>query len=115
MRRYTLSDLFSGKIAAILTREAYDGIIKKERIKGRDYYDLIWFLEKNIQPNWKYLTEITGYTKNDALKKLSDKIKNVNPSLLQADLAPLFQDNTFVRSFSQNIRTLYFTYLKTIT
>lgn len=114
IQRHALPDLLSGKIAAILTREVFEGTIKKERVKGRDYYDLIWFLEKNIKPNWKYLTEITGFTKNDALKKLSDKIENANSSLLQADLAPFFQDNTFVRSFSQNIKSLYATYLKTI-
>lgn len=114
IKRYSLADLFSGKIAAILIRETFEGTSKKERIKGRDYYDLIWFLEKNIKPNWQYLTEITGFTKKAALKKLSDKIGKANPSFLQTDLAPFFLDNTFVRLFSQNVKSLYLTYLKTI-
>jgi len=114
VKRYSLPDLFSGKIAAILTREAFEGTRKKERVKGRDYYDLIWFLEKGIKLNWKYLTQITGFTKNIALKKLRDKVEKANPSLLQADLTPFFQDNTFVRSFSRNVKNLYIAYLKTI-
>jgi predicted nucleotidyltransferase component of viral defense system len=114
IKRYSLPDLFSGKIAAIITREAFEGTIKKERIKGRDYYDLIWFLEKNIQPNWKYLSEITGFTKKEVLQRLGAKIEKAEPSLLQTDLMPFFQDNTFVRSFSQNIKSLYLTYVKTI-
>ena len=114
IQRYALPDLFSGKIAAILSREAFEGTIKKERVKGRDYYDLIWFLEKNTVPNWKYLTQITGFTKNTALKKLKDKVDRASPSVLHADLAPFFPDNTFVISFSQNIKSLYAPYSKSI-
>ena len=112
VKRYSLPDLFSGKIAAILAREAFTGIIKKERLKGRDFYDLIWFLEKNVRPNWQYLNEITGFTRKLILEKLKEKMTKIDPLVLEADLTPFFPDNTFVRSFSRNIQNLASIYLK---
>ena len=44
-----LSSLFSGKCHALLCRE-YD--------KGRDWFDLNWFVNNNIEPNYKYLNAI---------------------------------------------------------
>lgn len=38
VRVYTLPDLFAGKIHAILCRKW------KNRVKGRDWYDLVWFI-----------------------------------------------------------------------
>lgn len=110
IKRYSVSDLMSGKIAAILTREVWEGAVKQERIKGRDYYDLIWFLEKNVVPNWKYFTEITKLTRQEALSKLVTNFQKASPSLISQDLMPFFQDSTFVKSFSQNLKELYKNY-----
>lgn len=107
IKRYALPDLFAGKIAAILTRETIEGTVKTERTKGRDYYDLIWYLEKNILPNWEYLTQITGYRKEEILQKLNEKVEKVDTQIIYDDLSPLFQDNNFVKMFSQNIRSIY--------
>lgn len=87
-------------------RETIEGTIKKPRIKGRDYYDLIWYLEKKIQPNWAYLTELTGLTKPTVLAKLSSKFAHVDPTILRSDLTPLFPDPRFVDSFSHNLHSL---------
>ncbi len=38
VRTYTLPDLFAGKVHAILCRKW------KNRVKGRDWYDLVWYL-----------------------------------------------------------------------
>jgi len=47
---YILSDLFAGKLTAILYRAW------KNRIKGRDWYDLIWFVKNNIPVNLIHLS-----------------------------------------------------------
>ena len=44
------SDLFAGKMHAILYR-AWKG-----RVKGRDWFDLIWYIQKNIPLSLRYLT-----------------------------------------------------------
>ena len=107
IKRYSLRDLFSGKLAAILTRETLEGKVKKARFKGRDFFDLIWFLEKKIQPNWDYLAELTGLAKKEALKKLESKVKNVRPEFLKKDLLPFFQDSQFVTNFTKNFKSLF--------
>ncbi len=60
LKRYSLPDLMAVNIANILSRE-----------KDQDYFDLAWFLEKKVAPNWQYLYELTGLTK----KKVVDTIK----------------------------------------
>lgn len=43
---YNLPSLFAGKLHAVLLRQY---------TKGRDFYDLMWFLGKNIEPNYAQL------------------------------------------------------------
>lgn len=46
-----LPDLFAGKIHALLFRQW------KNRIKGRDFYDYVWYLKKGTPVRLKYLKE----------------------------------------------------------
>jgi len=110
IKRYSLPDLFAGKLAAILTREAMFGKTKRERFKGRDFFDLIWFLEKKIKPNWIYLKEIIGFDKKEMLKKLEHKISKVDSNLLTSDLTPFFEDKKFVDQFITNFKNLFQNY-----
>lgn len=43
------SSLFAGKIHAILCRNY------KNQVKGRDYYDFLYFISKHVKPNMGYL------------------------------------------------------------
>lgn len=111
LKRYSLPDLMVGKIAAILTRETIEGRVKQATVKGRDYFDLIWFLEKGVAPNWSYLTELTGLTKTKAINAIKAKILKVNERSLRTELAPYFPDPTFVRTFSRNLLNFFNQYL----
>jgi len=46
-----LQSLMAGKLHAILFRE------RKINVKGRDWYDLAWYLNKKISYNYKYLSK----------------------------------------------------------
>ena len=46
---YNLSSLFAGKLRAVLCRGW------KSRIKGRDFYDFVWYIGTNIRPNLAHL------------------------------------------------------------
>ena len=48
---FTLSYLFAGKMHALLFRKW------KERVKGRDWYDLDWYIKKGVHVNLEHLTE----------------------------------------------------------
>ena len=46
---YDLESLFAGKLHAVLCRGW------KSRIKGRDFYDFVWYVSRNIRPNLAHL------------------------------------------------------------
>ena len=49
MRVYVLSDLFAGKMHAVLYRRW------KSRVKGRDWYDLVWYAANHPELNLTHL------------------------------------------------------------
>ena len=62
VKLYDLPSIFAGKIHVLLFRKW------KNRVKGRDFYDYIWFLSQKIKPNLKHLTarmQQTGHWQED--------------------------------------------------
>lgn len=96
IRHYDLSTLMAGKMAACLERiweKGKTGI----KIKGRDYYDLIWYMQKGVMPNADRLRETRGqYTVGSAFDKLDEIVSKIKPGDLAADLNQLFEDGRFV-------------------
>lgn len=90
------SDLFAGKMLAILYR-AWKG-----RIKGRDWYDLIWYIRNKIPLSLKYLearmkqTENLGWKESlelsDILGMLTIKIQEINWEGAKADIRPFISN-----------------------
>lgn len=103
-RHYDLPTLMTGKINALLYRIWFKGKQQEVDIKGRDFYDLYWFLSGGIKPNWKALKAITGITSEASLKKeLQKRIKmSVTPAKLAYDLNNFLPDGHFVSDFSQH-------------
>ena len=105
-----MSALMASKIAAILLRGqrgGADGIIYEE--KGRDIYDLLWYMTKKVIPDLDYLI-----AKNINIKdlrilfdKLTLQMNKVNDTNLKQDLSPLFTDQTFIENWLKNWRTTY--------
>jgi hypothetical protein len=62
VRTYTLPDLFAGKMHAILCRRW------KKRVKGRDWYDLVWYAANHPQLHLAHLEQRmrqSGHWKNE--------------------------------------------------
>ncbi len=57
MQSYQPASLFAAKLHAVLFRK-YE--------KGRDYYDLLWFLTRDIPINYGLLTNAAAQTEQDA-------------------------------------------------
>ncbi|MFA7464819.1 MAG: nucleotidyl transferase AbiEii/AbiGii toxin family protein, partial [Syntrophales bacterium] len=51
VRSFVLPDLFAGKIHAVLCRQW------KSRVKGRDWYDLVWYIAHHPQLHLSHLQE----------------------------------------------------------
>lgn len=57
-RHYDLPDLMAGKLHAVLTRRYLRGKDDRHGIKGRDYFDLLWFVKKGVRPNLQRLSNM---------------------------------------------------------
>lgn len=90
------NDLFAGKMHAILFR-AWKG-----RVKGRDWYDLIWYVQNKIPLNLDYLTECmrqAGHLKSDEslnrkrlLEMLHVKIQEIDWESAKNDMRTFIPD-----------------------
>lgn len=109
---YDLPSLFAGKIAAILCRSY------KYRVKGRDLYDYIFYLQINAKVNLKHLkerlieasyidkdTNLTIEKVKDILKERFDKIDYKNA---KEDVIPFINNPNVLDIWSAN-------FFKTIT
>lgn len=113
VKNYTLSFLFTGKIVAFLRRVWFKGDANEVDIKGRDFYDLFWYLEKGVEPDWRNLQRIVKIGGWAELKKvLREKIDaRVTPRKLSYDLKNFFPDQSFIADFCQNYKKIIAKYL----
>lgn len=113
---HDLSTLMSGKIIACLERTYKKGKTKVH-VKGRDYYDLIWLMQKNIKPNLEKLKTDSKdkHTLSTALQALTDKINQISARDLSLDLMPLFSNKDFINEWLQIYPQLFSRYQKQYT
>ena len=92
---FDYSSLFAGKICALLNRSW------RERVKGRDYFDYMFYLSHDVSFNLKYLNnklkysfnnDTSSFTLDDIKKLLKEKFEVVDFNLVINDILP------FVRS-----------------
>lgn len=111
IRRYSLADLYTGKLTAILTRERMEGVKRVPRFKGRDYFDIWWLKEKGIQWNEEYLRSLVPVTsRKQLLSRLNAKIQEAaqRKKELKQDMLPFFENPSFVEDLVNNIGSLSF-------
>lgn len=99
LKTYPLSTLMASKIAALLSRVQYgvpvdSGESVLADYKGRDIYDLIWYLQRGTIPNLRYLEQKKHvYHDYPALfKKIKDRLSNLSDGgkALKEDLTHLY-------------------------
>lgn len=99
---FSLETMMAGKMLACLEREFRVGK-SATIIKGRDYYDLLWFMQKQVRPLEEKLARDgeKPYTIQTAMRALQEKIASIKPSDLARDLSPLFESATYVEAWIQ--------------
>jgi len=105
VKTFSQPDLFAGKMHAVLCRQW------KSRVKGRDFYDLVWFLGRKIPCRIGYLTEKmvqTGHWKRgDTLAKgillelLENRFKSVDLEQVKRDVRPFVKDEQELALWSE--------------
>ena len=109
-KNYTLEYLMTGKINAILNRVWFKGSSNEINVKGRDFYDLYWYLQNKISPNWAELEKTAGIkTQAEFVKVIKEKIeKNVSAKKLAYDLKNFFENQEFVNNFCENYKNIVY-------
>lgn len=96
VRCYALPDLFAGKMHALLFRKW------KNRVKGRDWYDFVWYAANHPQLHLAHLEERmrqtmhwSGDQKLTAVRfagLLSETIEQLDVDLARKDVSPFVKD-----------------------
>lgn len=96
VKLYDTSSLFAGKVHAVLCRDY------KHRVKGRDFYDYLWYLRKGYAVNLYHLQkrmEQSGkwdvnqtLTKDQLLYLLRERFASVDFDMARADVFPFLSD-----------------------
>ena len=97
VKLFSPEDLFAGKLHAVLCRKW------KNRTKGRDLYDFIWYISQNFSCNLLHLKERmvqTGhlkssekFDKNKIQKLLLNRMADINLEQAKDDVSPFIQDS----------------------
>ncbi|MBU0619598.1 nucleotidyl transferase AbiEii/AbiGii toxin family protein [Patescibacteria group bacterium] len=113
VKNYSLPFLMTGKLNAIFNREWFKGKQNEINIKGRDFYDLFWYLQKGVSPDWKNLKKVINISSENELKKELLKFidKNVTSQKLSYDLKNFFSDQNFISDFCKNYKKIMEKYL----
>ena len=113
VRTFDISTLMATKIGAILFRK-WEKTDKKGKIltkvKGRDYYDLMWYLAKDIEPNLKCIKGISD--KNKLREKLLEIVEKVSAKNIEFDLEALIEEKEMNKDLGKNIKKILINQLK---
>lgn len=106
VRSYVPEDLFAGKMHALLCR-AY-----KIRVKGRDWYDFIWYVSKGFRLHLAHLEmrmRQSGHyssdkplTKNTLLELLREKILGLNVDAAKEDIRRFIRSPREIEGWSKD-------------
>jgi predicted nucleotidyltransferase component of viral defense system len=95
-------------IDILLSQKIY-AILNRKRGKGRDYFDVIFLLQKT-KPNYKYLKEKKSINNGKELKRsLVSNLKNVNLNVLADDVKPFLfnpSDVKKIKLFGEYIKQI---------
>ncbi|MFH1797914.1 MAG: nucleotidyl transferase AbiEii/AbiGii toxin family protein [Candidatus Omnitrophota bacterium] len=113
---YNMSTLMASKVAAIFLRGTR-GVGKAfYEEKGRDIYDLLWYMNDKIVPDLEYLSAKNVKEAEDLrvlFDKLTVKMNHVSDVNLKQDLLPLFMNRSYIESWLKNWRESYLQLLET--
>ncbi|KPL75496.1 hypothetical protein ADN00_12660 [Ornatilinea apprima] len=109
---FSLETMMAGKMLACLERNFQKG--EGSAIKGRDFYDLLWFMQQKIMPLEEKLAKDgrQSYTIPSAMELLGEKVAEMKLSDLAEDLLPLFEQRSFIEAWLEGFKENFRAYVK---
>lgn len=113
VKNYDLETLFANKIGAIMGRK--DKIFQDRfDFRGRDFYDLIWFLKNGIKPNLQRVKQIIKAEQGKIVKNYDDvwkliqkRIENIDTKGIYADMKNLVESPEGIKQLADNYLDIY--------
>lgn len=107
IKTFDLPTLMATKIDAVLHRK-WERTSKNgktlAKVKGRDYFDLLWYLRKGIQPNIACIRGVSD--KKDMYEQLVNLVQRVDAQSIKYDLQGLIQDQAYIDTLIDNIKDI---------
>lgn len=106
---YNMAALMASKIAAISLRETRGVGKAVYQEKGRDIYDLLWYMNKKVVPDFDYLVAKGVDIKDPRalFDKLTLQMNKVSDENLKQDLLHLFTNRPYIENWLKNWRESY--------
>lgn len=101
-RCFTLSDLYAGKMHALVFRSW------KNRVKGRDWYDFEWYVRNGIQLDFIHLQErireFNGIEidKEGFIKLLKERLASTDIKMVKRDVEPFIKNTESLEIWSND-------------
>jgi len=107
IKTFDLPTLMATKIDAVLHRK-WERTSKNgktlAKVKGRDYFDLLWYLRKGIQPNIACIRGVTDT--HDMYEQLIKLVQKVDVHSIKYDLQGLIQDQAYIETLTDNLKEI---------
>lgn len=103
---FNYESLFAGKLNALITRNW------RERTKGRDYYDYMFYVSHNIKINLDYLKnklkyslnkDTSDYTIDDIKELLKEKFEQTDLNSLKSDIIPFINTDYNIDNINKEL------------
>lgn len=114
---YQKPDLFAGKLHAVIHRQW------KSRVKGRDYYDFVWYIARDVPVRLSHLEqrlrqsgEWTGgvLRQSDLMELLRKKFEVIDVEAARNEVLPFLRDPAAVKLWSRDFFESLLSRLKTV-
>ncbi len=106
VKLFSLPSLFAGKVHAVLCRSW------KNRVKGRDFYDYLWYLSNNVELDLDHLAnrmKQTGHlneseelSKSKLKRKLEDRFSTIDFQQARNDVLPFISNPRKLQLWSED-------------
>ena len=109
---YDLPFMFTNKLEAFLQRNFFKGKAQTVSFKGRDLFDMVWFIQQSakigmqIKPDWQKLEKDLKLSKDQILEEILAKVKRIKPQDVLVDLSPFVESQTELDGFIESYRSV---------
>lgn len=112
---FNYESLFAGKLCALITRNW------RERTKGRDFFDYMFYISHNVKFNLDYMKnklkyslnkDTSNYDINDIKELLKEKFEQTDFEALKSDIIPFVDANYNIDNINKEMFITSIEYLK---